>query len=185
MTDQPYNVLFLCTGNSARSIFAESLINRLGRGRFRGYSAGSKPLGTVEPLALAVLRRHDYPTVGLRSKDWSEFVQPDAPVMDFVFTVGLRTDTDPCPAWPGQPLAAHWGLADPAAAGGREVERLLVFRHVFRELEHRIERFMTLPLDALDRSTLPRRLNEIGQAHFSETPRYHRSGVSRRRSVAR
>ncbi len=167
MTDKSYNVLFLCTGNAARSIFGECLINRLGRGRFRGYSAGSQPTGAVHPLALAVLKRNDYRTDGLRSKDWSEFVQPEAPAMDFVFTLCDRAAAEPCPIWPSQPMTAHWGLADPAAVAGWEVERLLAFRQTFQELEHRIQIFLNLPLDSIDRLKLQHHLDEIGQACLS------------------
>jgi arsenate reductase len=164
MRVQPYHVLFLCTGNSARSIFGEGIVNRLGQGRFVGHSAGSHPVGAVNPLALEVLRRHGYPIEGLRSKDWSEFAATAAPRLDFVFTVCDRAAAETCPVWPGQPMTAHWGLPDPAAVTGDEVARMMAFRQAFRELERRIEIFVSLPLGALDRLVLQRRLDEIGQA---------------------
>ncbi len=168
MRERPYNVLFLCTGNSARSILGESLINRLGQGRFVGYSAGSHPAGAVNPLALEILRRNNYLTDGLRSKDWAEFATPDAPQMDFVFTVCDRAATEVCPVWPGQPMTAHWGVPDPAAVEGDEVTRMMAFRQVFRELQNRIQIFVSLPLGSLDRLKLQRQLDEIGRARADE-----------------
>lgn len=168
MTDTPYNVLFLCTGNSARSIFGESIVNRLGFRRFVGYSAGSHPKGTVHPLALEVLRRQNYPTEGLRSKDWNEFGTADAPRMDFVFTVCDNAAAEVCPIWPGQPMTAHWGVPDPAAIAGDEVARMMAFRQTFRELENRIQIFLSLPLDSLDRLKLQQRLDAIGQTRFGD-----------------
>ncbi len=168
MRERPYNVLFLCTGNSARSILGESLINRLGQGRFVGYSAGSHPAGAVNPLALEILRRNNYLTDGLRSKDWSEFATPDAPQMDFVFTVCDRAATEVCPVWPGQPMTAHWGVPDPAAVEGDEVTRMMAFRQAFRELQNRIQIFVSLPLGSLDRLKLQRQLDEIGRARADE-----------------
>lgn len=162
MTDTPFNVLFLCTGNSARSILAERIVERCGSGRFRGFSAGSHPRGEVHPLALELLRRNDYPTTGLRSKDWSEFAQPDAPEMDFVFTVCDKAKAEMCPVWPGQPMTAHWGSADPAAVEGDELTRLNAFRIAFREIENRIKIFVALPFASLDRLKLQRELDRIG-----------------------
>lgn len=164
MSEPVYNVLFLCTGNSARSILAERILDRWGKGRFRGYSAGSHPKGAVHPLAFEILHRNDYLTEGLRSKDWTEFAQPDAPVMDFVFTVCDQTVGEVCPIWPGQPMTAHWGLPDPAAVEGDEVARLMAFRTAFRELENRIKIFTALPLASLDRMKLQRELDRIGTA---------------------
>jgi arsenate reductase len=163
VNDRPYNVLFLCTGNSARSIFGESIVNRLGSKRCIGHSAGSHPKGRVHPLALEVLKRQGYPTEGLRIKDWSEFASADAPRMDFVFTVCDRAASETCPLWPGQPMTAHWGIPDPAAVEGDDGTRMLAFRQAFRELEKRIEIFLSLPLDSLDRLKLQQRLDAIGR----------------------
>jgi protein-tyrosine-phosphatase len=163
MEDKVYNVLFLCTGNSARSIIAEKLIERFGRGRFRGFSAGSHPAGQVNPLAIELLRRNNYATEGLRSKDWSEFAVPGAPRMDFVFTVCDRAAAEQCPVWPGQPMTAHWGIPDPAAVEGGEVERLMAFRRALANLENRISIFVNLPIASLDRLKLQRKLDEIGK----------------------
>lgn len=162
MTAPSYNVLFLCTGNSARSILAERVLERWGRGRFRGFSAGSHPKGSVHPLALEILRRNNYAADGLRSKDWAEFAQPDAPVMDFVFTVCDRAAGEVCPVWPGQPMTAHWGIDDPAAVEGDDLTRLTAFRTAFRELDNRIKIFVALPIDSLDRLKLQRELDRIG-----------------------
>jgi arsenate reductase len=164
MTGKPFNVLFLCTGNSARSILAERIIERWGSGRFRGFSAGSYPRGEVHPLALDLLRRNNYVTDGLRSKDWTEFAQPDAPVMDFVFTVCDKAKGEVCPIWPGQPMTAHWGTEDPAAVEGDELTRLTAFRAAFREMENRIKIFVALPFASLDRLKLQRELDRIGEA---------------------
>jgi protein-tyrosine-phosphatase len=161
---QVYNVLFLCTGNSARSILAEVLLDHWGKGRFKGYSAGSFPKGAVHPLALAVLERHGLPTAGLRSKSWAEFAQPDAPVMDFVFTVCDQAAGEVCPIWPGNPITAHWGVPDPAAVEGTEEERRRAFRDAFLRLEARIKLFIALPIDKLDRMALKRRAGEIGRS---------------------
>ena len=165
MSERVYNVLFLCTGNSARSILAERLIDRWGNRRFQGFSAGSHPKGEVHPLAIEILKRNNYPTDGLRSKDWAEFAQPDAPVMDFVFTVCDQAAGEVCPVWPGQPMTAHWGLPDPAAAEGDEVARMMAFRTAFRELENRIKIFTALPLASIDRLKLQRELDRIGTTH--------------------
>ena len=164
MDAQVYNVLFLCTGNSARSILAEVLLDHWGKGRFKGYSAGSFPKGAVHPLALAVLERHGLPTAGLRSKSWSEFAQPDAPVMDFVFTVCDQAAGEVCPIWPGNPITAQWGVPNPAAVEGTEEERRRAFRDAFRRLEARIKLFIALPINKLDRMALKRRAGEIGRS---------------------
>ena len=167
--DRPtLNVLFVCTGNSARSIFGERLIERWGQGRFKGFSAGSHPKGAVHPLALEILRRNNYLTDGLRSKDWAEFAEPGAPEMDFVFTVCDKAAAEVCPVWPGQPMTAHWGVPDPAAVEGDELTCLTAFRTAFRELENRIKIFVSLPFDSLDRLKLQKRLDEIGRVQLSE-----------------
>lgn len=170
MADRIYNVLFLCTGNSARSILAERLIERWGSGRFRGFSAGSHPKGEVHPLALQILRRNNYLTDGLRSKDWAEFAESGAPGMDFVFTVCDRAAAEVCPVWPGQPMTAHWGVADPAAVEGNEVDRTMAFRRAFAELQNRISIFVNLPFESLDRLKLQSRLDEIGQIRLEDEP---------------
>jgi len=163
MVDKVYNVLFLCTGNSARSILAECALNRLGLGRFRAYSAGSFPKGEVHPYAVDLLRRQNYPTSELRSKSWDEFAQPGAPPMDFVFTVCDNAAGEACPIWPGQPMTAHWGLPDPAAAEGNDAERRLAFADTLRMLNNRISVFVNLPMKSLDKLTLQKRLHEIGK----------------------
>ncbi|MGY4307383.1 arsenate reductase [Bradyrhizobium sp. USDA 4369] len=175
MPDPIYNVLFLCTGNSARSILAESILRKQGAGRFRAFSAGSTPKGAVHPLALELLARMDYPTDDLRSKSWSEFAVPGAPVMDFVFTVCDAAAGEACPIWPGQPMTAHWGIEDPAAAESTELERLAAFTTAFRYLNNRIGAFIHLPLDRIDRLALGTRLREIGT---SEGARSSRSDVA-------
>jgi arsenate reductase (thioredoxin) len=163
--EKRFNVLFLCTGNSARSIIAEVLLNDLGRNRFRAYSAGSHPKGEVHPSAVEILRRNHYPTDGLRSKGWEEFARsdahPDASDLDFVFTVCDKAAGEVCPVWPGQPMTAHWGIADPAEAQGDMAER--AFRTALRELRNRILLFVSLPFDKLDRLSLQKRLDAIGQ----------------------
>lgn len=163
MIDRPYNVLILCTGNSARSILGEALINHWGRGRFVGYSAGSTPRGQVHPIALELLRQMNLPTDALRSKSWDEFAQPGAPPLDFVFTVCDNAAGEACPYWPGQPMTAHWGLEDPAAVQGSDTARWLAFRKTFRELEARIKAFTSLPIASLDKARLQSRLDEIGR----------------------
>jgi arsenate reductase (thioredoxin) len=163
MTDHVYNVLFLCTGNSARSILAECILNREGKGRFRGFSAGSHPKGQVHPFAIELLKKLNHPTAGLRSKDWEEFAAPGAPAMDFVFTVCDNAANEVCPVWPGQPMTAHWGLPDPAAADGTEAERHLAFADAYRMLLNRISIFTNLPMRSLDRLALQKRLDEIGR----------------------
>ena len=163
MADHVYNVLFLCTGNSARSILAESLLDHWGRGRFRGFSAGSFPKGVVRREALRLLQEAGLRTEGLRSKSWDEFAAPGAPVMDFVFTVCDQAAGEVCPVWPGHPVTAHWGIPDPAAADGSEAEQMLVFREAFRALETRIRLFLSLPIASLDRRALTRKVEEIGR----------------------
>jgi len=159
-----YNVLFLCTGNSARSILAEALLNYWGKGRFHAFSAGSHPKGQVHPLAIDVLQRNHIPTSSLRSKSWEEFSTADAPPIDFVFTVCDRAAAEVCPIWPGQPMTAHWGLSDPAAVEGTDEEKTRAFNNTFRELDARLKIFTSLRLESLDRLALKRRLDEIGQA---------------------
>jgi protein-tyrosine-phosphatase len=163
LSEKIYNVLFLCTGNSARSILAESLLNRLGRGRFRAYSAGSYPRGAVNPYALDLLRRQDYPVDALRSKSWDEFAAPGAPMLDFVFTVCDDAAGEVCPIWPGQPMTAHWGMPDPAAVEGNEAQKRLAFADTMRLLHNRIGSFVSLPFEALDKLSLQSRLRAIGR----------------------
>jgi protein-tyrosine-phosphatase len=160
----PYNVLFLCTGNSARSIIAEAILTRVGAGRFQAYSAGSHPRGAVNPHALALLQRLDYDVTELRSKPWDEFVGDGAPKLDFVITVCDNAAGETCPLWPGQPLSAHWGMPDPAAVEGSEVEKALAFAETYRMLNNRIGAFASLKLSGLDRLSLQNRMNEIGKA---------------------
>jgi arsenate reductase len=162
-TDRIYNVLFLCTGNSARSILAESLLNTLGRGKFRAFSAGSFPKGQVHPMALALLQRMNLPTEGLRSKSWNEFALPGAPPIDLIFTVCDNAAGEVCPIWPGKPMTAHWGIADPAAMEGTEAERMGAFRKAFKELETRVKLLTSLAINSLDRMTLQAKLREIGK----------------------
>lgn len=161
--DTPLNVLFLCTHNSARSIIAEAVINRLGSGKFKGYSAGSLPSGRVHPFALDLLAMLNYDTSGFRSKSWEEFTAPEAPRLDFVFTVCDNAANETCPLWPGQPVSAHWGLSDPSAAEGNESERRLAFGDTHRMLSQRIGIFVNLPLPLLDQLSLQRHLDEIGR----------------------
>ena len=163
MADRVYNVLFLCTGNSARSILAESLINHWGKGKFRGFSAGSHPKGEVNPIAIELLEHLDLPTEGLRSKPWDEFAAPGAPALDFVFTVCDNAAGEACPYWPGQPMTAHWGVADPAAVLGTHSEKWIAFRRAFNALENRIKLFTSLPIAALDRVKLQAQVDAIGQ----------------------
>jgi arsenate reductase len=159
----PYNVLFLCTGNSARSILAESLMNHWGRGRFRAFSAGSFPKGKVHPIAVELLEQLKLPADGLRSKSWDEFAVPGAPKLDFVFTVCGNAAEESCPIWPGVPITAHWGVDDPAAVEGSDADKWLAFRKAFHELESRIKAFTSLPLESLQRATLQERLRAIGE----------------------
>jgi len=163
-TETTYNALFICTGNSARSILAEGILNALGQGRFRAWSAGSHPRGEVHPLALATLERLHLPATGYRSKSWDEFVAPDAPVFDFIFTVCDNAAGEVCPVWPGQPMTAHWGIPDPAAVEGSDVDRTQAFRDAFRVLERRIDLFTSLPIASLDRLSLTNRVREIGRS---------------------
>lgn len=160
--DRVFNVLFLCTGNSARSILGEALLNHVGEGRFRAYSAGSKPKGEVHPMALEVLSAAGIPTAGLRSKPWDEFAMPDAPEMDFVFTVCDNAAGEACPVWPGQPMTAHWGIEDPAAAEGNRLGQLAAFEQAMRYLRNRISTFINLPLASIDRMALTSKLRGIG-----------------------
>lgn len=163
MADRPYDVLFLCTAISARSIFGEAILNRLGASRFKAWSAGSQPSGSVHPYARDLLQKLDYQADGFRSKDWSEFAATGAPQLDFVFTVCDDAAQEICPVWPGQPMSAHWGVPDPAAAGGVEAERRLAFAEAYRMLNNRISAFISLPIASLDRLSLKNRLDEIGK----------------------
>jgi arsenate reductase len=163
MNSRTYNVLYLCTGNSARSILAESILNKRGKGQFRGFSAGSYPAGKVNPLALDLLRQLDFPTEGLRSKSWDEFAAPNATHLDFVITVCDNAAGEVCPYWPGHPMTAHWGIPDPAAVEGTEVEKRFAFRQAFRSLETRIKLFLSLPLRSIDQMRLKERLDDIGK----------------------
>ena len=164
-----YNVLFLCTGNSARSVIAEVLLNHWGRGRFHAYSAGSHPTGHVNPRALELLTRSGLSIEGLRSKSWDEFAQPDAPPLHFVFTVCDRAAQEVCPFWPGQPMTAHWGVEDPASVEGSDEDKDRAFRKAFRELEARIKIVASLRLETLDHLALQRQLDAIGKIRESET----------------
>ena len=170
MPDPISNVLFLCTGNSARSILAEAILNQMGNGRFRAYSAGSQPKGQVHPLAIETLQHFDFPANGLRSKSWDEFSGPSAPVMDFVFTVCDNAAGEACPIWPGHPMTAHWGIEDPAAISD-PVEQRTAFVTALRYLMNRISAFTALPVASLDKSSLKVRLNEIGRAEGATKPR--------------
>jgi protein-tyrosine-phosphatase len=167
--DRSYNVLFLCTGNSARSILGEAILNKMGKGKFVAYSAGSMPKGDVNPHALALLQRLGFATDGLRSKSWDEFAKPGAPQLDFVFTVCDNAANEVCPVWPGQPMTAHWGVPDPAAAEGSETKIAQAFRDAFMALQRRIELFANLPVPSLDRMSLKKRLDEIGRTEDAKT----------------
>ena len=164
-----YNVLFLCTGNSARSILAESLLNHWGTGKFRALSAGSFPKGQVHPMAVELLKRMNLPSEGFRSKSWNEFASPGAPPIDFIFTVCDNTAGEVCPIWPGKPVTAHWGIADPAAAQGSDADKAFAFRKALKELETRIKLFINLPIDSLDGMTLQAKLGDIGKSTATET----------------
>jgi len=166
MTDRPYNVLFLCTGNSARSILAEVILNREGRGRFRAYSAGSYPKGEVHPAALLLLNELELSTEGLRSKGWDEFARPGAPQLDFVFTVCDNAAGEVCPVWPGQPMTAHWGIEDPAAIEGHD--QAGAFWNAYLQLQRRIQLFLALPLDSIDELSLRKQLKQIGETNDQE-----------------
>jgi protein-tyrosine-phosphatase len=163
MSEHIYNVLFLCTGNSARSILAESILRKEGRQHFRSFSAGSQPKGAVNPFAIRVLESLDYPTADLRSKSWEEFARADAPVMDFVFTVCDNAAGETCPVWPGQPMTAHWGIEDPAEVKGTDIEKEAAFVAAFRYLKNRIAAFTSLPLASIDRLSLGTKLRDIGR----------------------
>jgi protein-tyrosine-phosphatase len=163
----PYNVLFLCTGNSARSIMAEAILNRLGKDKFRAFSAGSDPKGAVHPGTLTLLNKLGYDTSGLRSKSWNEFAAPGAPALDFVFTVCDNAASEVCPVWPGQPMTAHWGIPDPAAVTGDDIAVARAFRNAYAALERRIELFAALPFKSLDRMALKKRLDQIGAAEHA------------------
>lgn len=171
MRERPYNVLFLCTGNSARSVLAESILNKLGSGKFHALSAGSQPKGAVHPKTIALLDSLGYDTKALRSKSWDEFAKPGAPPIDFIFTVCDDAAGESCPVWPGKPITAHWGIPDPAAAKGSDAEIALAFRDAYRMLSRRIELFLALPLDKLDQMTTQARLREIGQMEGAASKR--------------
>ena len=172
MKDQ-YNVLFLCTGNSARSIIAEAILNREGRGRFKAFSAGSHPKGTVNPRTLDLLRKFNYDVSQMRSKSWAEFAKPGAPDLNFVFTVCDNAAGEACPLWPGQPITAHWGIPDPAAAQGSEAEIALAFKDAYRMLNRRIDLFLALPIAKLDRLVLTTRLKAIGRGEGATEKAQH------------
>lgn len=163
MSDHPFNVLFLCTGNSARSIIAEAILNRVGQGRFKAFSAGSRPKGEVHPFAIQLLKGLNFDTSFARSKSWEEFAAPGAPEMNFVFTVCDNAANESCPVWPGQPMTAHWGLPDPAAAEGTDAEKHLAFAEAYRMLNSRISIVTSLPMASIDKLALQRRLDEIGR----------------------
>ena len=167
MSDRIYNVLFLCTGNSARSILAEAILNRQGHGRFRAYSAGSYPKGEVHPAALSLLEELAQPTAGLRSKSWDEFARPGAPKLDFVFTVCDNAAGETCPIWPGQPMTAHWGIEDPADVQGTDIEKHAAFLAAFRYMKNRIAAFTSLPLSGIDKLSLGTKLRDIGRGDGS------------------
>jgi arsenate reductase len=165
VSNRVYNVLFLCTGNSARSILGEAILNHAAGRKFRGFSAGSHPKGAVHPMTLQLLRQLDLPTEGLRSKSWDEFAKPGAPAMDFIFTVCDQAAGEMCPLWPGKPVTAHWGIPDPAAVVGSDVEKMHAFREAFRVLERRISLFVNLRLDVLDATSLQHTLDDIERYH--------------------
>jgi arsenate reductase len=168
--DRPFNVLFLCTGNSARSIMAEAILNKHGTGKFNGFSAGSQPKGRVHPRTLELLDSLGYETGGFRSKSWDEFAQPGAPPLDFIFTVCDNAAGESCPLWPGKPMTAHWGIPDPAEATGSEAEIALAFREAYAMLLRRIELFTALPFDRLDQMTIGARLRDIGRLDHKLSP---------------
>jgi arsenate reductase len=163
LEQKTYNILFLCTGNSARSILAEVILNHIGKRRFRGYSAGSHPMGKVHPLAIDLLKSLGMPSEGFRSKGWDEFAEPGAPKMDFVFTICDNAAGEACPVWPGNPITAHWGVPDPAAVEGNEMVRKNAFRVAYRQLENRIRLFANIKIRELDRLSLRQKVNEIGE----------------------
>jgi arsenate reductase len=170
MNERVFNVLFLCTGNTARSILAESILHKDGAGRFHAFSAGSQPKGAVNPFALKVLAEHDYPTDGFRSKTWNEFAVKGAPTMDFVFTVCDNAAGETCPLWPGQPTTAHWGIEDPAAVGGTDIEKERAFNQAYRFMRKRIQAFIALPIKSLDAMALRSRVREIGRMDGATLP---------------
>lgn len=163
MTDHAFNVLFLCTGNTARSILAEGILRKEGKSKFNAFSAGSQPKGVVNPFALKTLAEYGYPTDGFRSKSWEEYAKPDAPIMDFVFTVCDGAAGEACPIWPGQPMTAHWGISDPASVEGTDLERQAAFNTAFRYLKNRITAFVNLPIKSIDQLALGSHLHEIGR----------------------
>jgi arsenate reductase len=171
MTDKTFNVLFLCTGNSARSILAESVLRKIGAGKFNAFSAGSQPKGNVNPMALDVLVGHKFPTEGLRSKSWDEFAGADAPQLDFIFTVCDNAAGESCPVWPGKPMTAHWGIEDPAAVEATDAEKRIAFTTALRYMKLRIAAFAALPLESLERISLTAKLQEIGQLEGSTNKR--------------
>ena len=171
MTDKTFNVLFLCTGNSARSILAESVLRKIGAGKFNAYSAGSQPKGNVNPMALDVLVGHKFPTEGLRSKSWDEFAGAEAPQLDFIFTVCDNAAGESCPVWPGKPMTAQWGIEDPAAVEGTDAEKRIAFTTALRYMKLRIAAFAALPLQSLERISLTAKLQEIGQLEGSTNKR--------------
>ena len=170
MVDRPYNVLFLCTGNSARSIIAEAILERIGAGKFRAFSAGSQPKGSVHPQTIALLQSLGYDTSGFRSKSWNELARPGAPALDFVFTVCDKAASEACPIWPGQPMTAHWGVPDPAEAKGNAAEIALAFKDAYRMLNQRIQAFAALPIRGLDALSLQHRLEKIGRMQRAPAP---------------
>jgi arsenate reductase len=161
--ERPYNILVLCTGNSARSIIGEALFNTLGAGRFKAYSAGSHPTGRVNPFAIEQMQALGYPLEGLRSKSWDEFAQPDSPQMDFIVTVCDKAAGEMCPLWPGQPVTAHWGFPDPAAVEGSDEEKRAAFASTLRQIRNRVQLFLSLPLETLDRMAIENRMKAIGR----------------------
>ncbi|BBE70716.1 arsenate reductase ArsC [Oharaeibacter diazotrophicus] len=170
MSDRTFDVLFLCTGNSARSILAEAILNKLGQGRFRAHSAGSQPKGEVNPFAIRLLRQSGFDTAFARSKSWDEFAVAGAPKMDFVFTVCDSAAAEACPVWPGQPMTAHWGVPDPAAVEGTDTEKALAFADAYRQLNARIGVFVNLPVTSLDRLSLQKKLDDIGRTTAEDRP---------------
>ena len=168
MADKTHNVLFLCTGNSARSIMAEALLTTMGKGRFQGFSAGSHPGGTVNPFAIEQVKQTGYPTENLRSKSWDEFAQDGAPKMDFIITVCDNAAGEVCPIWPGQPISAHWGFEDPAAAQGSDEDKRRVFEKVYRQILSRVHVFLSLPIEMLDKSAIQHEIKAIGKTPLAE-----------------
>lgn len=169
MSDKAYNVLFLCTGNSARSIMAESILNRRGKAQFRGFSAGSQPKGQVNPLALDLLKRFDFPTDGLRSKSWDEFATPGSPHFDFIITVCDNAAGESCPAWLGKPTTAHWGIPDPAAVEGTDIQKKAAFAEVFKLMSTRINLFLSLPLSSIDQLRIKQEMDSIGKLPVTDS----------------